>query len=345
MKPLLLVSTALFVLLLSLTACGEAAPPSAEQAAYSSPSPPPPSPTQTFTPTPTATLTPSPTRTPTPAYTRTSTPTRIPATLQISPLDGMTVRYIYPGSFQMGGDVDQAMTECRIWFEPFSHSACDINWFLDEAPIHTVTLDAFWMDTTEVTNAMYARCVAAGACSAPIERDFLSTPSHYGELAYADYPVTDVVWSQAVTYCAWVGGTLPTEAQWEYAARGRQAGLLYPWGNTFDGTLANICDVSCGGNRYFDDGYADTAPVGSYPANGLGLFDMAGNVEEWTLDWYGRYTRGAATNPTGPVNGQTRVIRGGGCYTSGDATRVAHRNWNYPDIPFEDIGFRCVRAP
>ncbi len=254
-----------------------------------------------------------------------------------SAVDGMVQVYIPGGTFQMGEDADRALEQCQLLDELFTDTTCERNWFTDEEPVHTVTLDAFWMDQSEVTNGMYAKCVAEGACTPP-------QISNYREVSYADYPVINVDWNQAAAYCVWAGRKLPTEAQWEYAARGGLVGAQYPWGDTFDGSLANFCDGSCSlswANPNFNDGYADTAPVGSYPANRFGLFDMAGNAWEWVADCYGTYSGEAMENPTGPACEDTRVLRGGSCYDTGYYLRVSSRDLGGPDDWLYYVGFRC----
>ncbi|HNZ13336.1 MAG TPA: SUMF1/EgtB/PvdO family nonheme iron enzyme [Anaerolineaceae bacterium] len=137
----------------------------------------------------------------------------------------------------------------------------------DERPKHTVYLDAYWIDQTEVTNAQYARCVAAGACREPESKDSNTRDSYYGASQYADYPVISVSWSNAADYCSWAGRQLPSEAQWEKAARGTD-GWLYPWG--YESPSANLLN--------YDRNSGDTTVVGSYPdgASPYGALDMAG---------------------------------------------------------------------
>jgi formylglycine-generating enzyme required for sulfatase activity len=233
------------------------------------------------------------------------------------PTDGMVMVYVPGGIFQMGSAEGDA----------------------NEQPVHSVTLDGFWIDQTEVTNAQYARCVAAGLCNPPSESHSVTRDSYYGDSQYDDYPVIWMNWYDATTYCQWAGGRLPTEAEWEYAARGPD-GHDCPWGNDPpDDSLANF-----GGNE------GDTTKVGSYPdgRSWVGAMDMAGNVWEWVNDWYGRYPSEPQVNPTGPASGewgQYRVLRGGSWYGNGEFVRAAGRNLTQPDNRNASLGFRCVVEP
>jgi formylglycine-generating enzyme required for sulfatase activity len=203
----------------------------------------------------------------------------------------------------------------------------------DEEPVHTVALDAFWLDRTEVTNAQWALCVAAGACRASAYAD----DSRFNG---ATQPVVGVSWEDAAAYAAWVGGRLPTEAEWEYAARGPES-LVYPWGNEWETGLANCWERDC------QDGYEYTAPVGSFPegASWVGAVDLTGNVWEWVADRYGAYPSSRQVNPTGPASGDPRVLRGGSFSGLQYITRCAFRNGGSPNVRGGYGGFRVVVAP
>jgi len=261
------------------------------------------------------------------------------------PADGMVMVYVPGGEFQMGSDddeVDAALEMCQAYYVP----PCERAWFENEQPVHPVVLDGFWLDPTEVTNAQYRRCVEAGACSSPKQSDSDTRQAYYGDSAYDDYPVVQVTWGQGDAYCRWAGGRLPTEAEWEWAARGPE-GRRYPWGEEYDGTRLNSCDVNCGyewAEDAFDDGYGDTAPVGSYPdgASWCGALDLAGNVWEWTADWYGEYSTERQSNPAGPSSGTSRALRGDAADGTRAVSRAAARHGMKPGRAYEYTGFRCV---
>ena len=211
----------------------------------------------------------------------------------------------------------------------------------DEHPQHTVYLDAFWIDKTEVSNAMYQKCVAAGACQ--------PSDDYGSDFNAPTQPAVGVSWHDAQAYCQWAGKRLPTEAEWEKAARGPD-GRKYPWGNEWDVhriKRLNFADKNTDYNwsdKEADDGYQHTAPVGSYPAGAspYGALDMAGNVWEWVADWYDAnyYANSPDRNPPGPDSGQLRVMRGYSWIN--DYVRAAGRLGDSPAIHVKGSGFRCL---
>jgi formylglycine-generating enzyme required for sulfatase activity len=192
----------------------------------------------------------------------------------------------------------------------------------DEKPYHQVTLPAFAIDTTEVTGAEYAACVAAGPCPT-------------ANTSQQDGPAVLVTWAGADAYCRWAGNRLPNEAEWEKAARGTD-GRVYPWGNDApDCTRAQT--AACGGTP---------GPVGAHPAGASpsGAQDMAGNVWEWVADWYQSdyYGQSPADSPPGPATGVNRVKRGGATAFTDPPPRVSLRVSTPPNAADSTTGFRCV---
>jgi formylglycine-generating enzyme required for sulfatase activity len=277
----------------------------------------------------------------------------IPANWRVAVLPGgvESGQVLVPaGAFMMGADDEDSDT--------------------DEDPIHEVRLDAFWLDVTEVTNAQYAAFVA--------DTGFITADELDGEgytvltdtfenvrganwrhprgpesdiVGQDDLPVTMVSYDDARAYCAWAGGRLPTEAQWEYAARGPDA-PLYPWGDVFSDQRVNACDRNCPmswADDSFNDGYTFAAAVATFGGgvSWVGAEDMAGNVWEWTADWWDEtyYARSPVDNPTGPsgsVDEDGKSVRGG-AWSSTDqgvrsTTRVSVGAWR----GHFDVGFRCV---
>jgi formylglycine-generating enzyme required for sulfatase activity len=232
------------------------------------------------------------------------------------PTDDMVMSFIPAGEFEMGS------TESN----PCGH--------LDEFPQHIVYLDGYWIDQTQVTSAQYRRCVDNEGCEAPASCGWGA--GTYDEESKVDHPVVCVTWEEARTYCAWAGGRLPTEAQWEKAAQGGD-GRAYPWGEEFD---AGKCNSG-------ESGINEPTPVRLYSPGGdspYGLADMAGNVWEWMIDWYDidYYAKASSQNPTGPAAGDRKALRGGSYY--GDLCN-ARTTYRYYDIPYgrgPGVGFRCV---
>jgi formylglycine-generating enzyme required for sulfatase activity len=195
---------------------------------------------------------------------------------------------------------------------------------LDDRPAHAVTLSAFQLDKHEVTNAQYQIFV---------DKTGHPAPYHWAGKHPADLPVYNVAWDDANAYCQWKGERLPTEAEWEYAARGGKDGMDYPWGDRLDVKLARF-NVATG-----------PGPVATFPPNGFGLYDMAGNVSEWTADWFDGtyYQNSPAVDPKGPATGEYKVIRGGAWSDNGRRITVFFRNWVRPDQRTPNLGFRCAR--
>lgn len=251
---------------------------------------------------------------------------------RLSSVDGMSQIYIPDGTFRMGGLDADAQS--------------------DEMPAHSVTMKGFWMDKFEVTNAMFFACVQTGACEPPRYFKSDTRESYFNNPEFNDFPVVYVTWLQADTYCKWAGRRLPTEAEWEYAARGTDF-RTYPWGDERP-------DSSRGNFNFF---VGDTTRVGSYPAGAspFGVLDLSGNVAEWVADYYDSnyYAQGASINPSGPGARSEyfqRVIRGGTFQDAFKDVRLAGRasirgsNPNASDPLSQDylgevspkIGFRCA---
>ena len=244
-----------------------------------------------------------------------------PDRLMTNARDGLDYVKIPAGSFTMGcveGDPD-----------------C----YPRETPRHRVTITKeFWMGRTEVPVGAFEAFLDATGGSMPAEPGSGAMPGYNDGWRKKDHPMVKVTWDEAQSYCQWAGGRLPTEAEWEYAARGGLAGTRYPWGGERSHDMAN----------YWRSGGFDrwkyTAPVASFPANGFGLFDMAGNVYEWTADWYDLhyYDRSPEVDPPGPSSGRRRVARGGGGFINSKVLRVSARLSADPGIRNVGLGLRCV---
>lgn len=256
-----------------------------------------------------------------------------------------------------------------------------------EGPIRAVTLDPFWVDRCAVTNESFSRFVADTAYQTEAERFgwsfvFAGDLSDGGRgiqesdavpgvpwwkrvyganwmhpegpgsdaLSRTNHPVVHVSWNDAAAYAAWCGKRLPTEAEWEFAARGGLEQALYPWGDTLTPDGEHLCNIWQGlfpESNTAEDGFASTAPVSTFKPNAYGLYNVVGNVWEWCADWFSRDWHASATrdNPQGPPKGVARVMRGGSylCHESYcNRYRVAARSSNTPDSSTTNIGFRCV---
>jgi formylglycine-generating enzyme required for sulfatase activity len=255
-----------------------------------------------------------------------------------SPIDGATLNCVPAGEFLMGTADDDRL-------------ASD-----DERPQHRVYLDAYWIDRTEVANAEFARCMAAGACRPDVYDTAASTYVPYAvHPDYQNYPALLYEVDVAAAYCQWAGRRLPTEAEWEKAARGT-VNRRFPWGNDIDCSHATYFDCvrntvqsadSMNGPRCGYSYFCPTVQVDAHPAGAspYGPLNMAGNVWEWVADWYSPdyYSISPATNPTGPAAGEYRVLRGGGAKSFERDLHVTARARGSASHFFDgQLGFRCA---
>ncbi|HLO30493.1 MAG TPA: SUMF1/EgtB/PvdO family nonheme iron enzyme [Anaerolineales bacterium] len=230
---------------------------------------------------------------------------------------GVLMRLVAAGSFIMGSDS---------------------NTFPDQRPMHRVDLDVYYIDKYEVTNAQYKACVNAGACQPPTQLDSNTHSSYFGNPQFNDYPVIYVDWNMSKAYCEWRGARLPTEAEWEKAARGTD-GRTAPWGEGGDCQKANY--MGCVG---------DTTKVGSYDSgkSPYGVYDMVGNVWEWVADFYDANYYASlppnVLNPLGPPSGTTHPLHGSSWHPYDHDTNVAFRGNRFPTESSSIFGFRCVRS-
>lgn len=243
----------------------------------------------------------------------------------------------------------------------------------DEYPAHRVTLKPFYLDATEVTNEEFAQFISVTHYQTDAEKQgsawvFKQGQKDWEETKGADWrhplgpdstitnlmnhPVMNVSWQDAAAYAKWAGKRLPTEAEWEYAARGGRAGQFYPWGNQLKPQgkpLANFWQGVWPNENKLEDNFYYTAPVASFAPNDFGLYDLIGNVWEWTADWYGAdyYAHSPTRDPKGPRKGEMRVARGGSWFCSENycgAYRVGFRGQSPIDSGFNNVGFRCARS-
>jgi formylglycine-generating enzyme required for sulfatase activity len=253
---------------------------------------------------------PPPTPTPRPSPTPTEEPAETPAEVEAVPMIDVEMILIPAGEFTLGTNEGSP----------------------EDGPAQTVNLPAYEIDRFEVTNDDFAKFVQATGYVTDAENTGGQTWLKYAE-GRGNHPVVKVTWNDAVAFCEWAGKRLPTEQEWEKAARGPE-GWNYPWGNTFDGTKANVKET----------GLRGTAAVGSFPdgASAYGVEDMAGNVWEWTTSWFQPYPGNAVANQY--FGERFRVTRGGAWFEEAPQVASHNRNAAAPDITAnDDVGFRCVR--
>ena len=273
--------------------------------------------------------------------------------LAVNPQDGERYVWITPGNFQMGCSPDDRACQ--------DEDHVGVARFANERPRHRVVISkGFWMGQTEVTIGAYRKYAKATGAIVP-EELVLAAPERFRLQGFPqgdDYPIVYVTWDEAARYCEWAGGRLPTEAEWEYAARAGSPAAAYgkveevAWyadnsgrsridSNELWETASSPSDFE---QRLRDSGN-DTHPVGMKTPNEFGLYDMLGNVWEHSADWYGAtyYEVSEVIDPGGPSGGEFRVTRGGSWRSRPLGVRVSIRAWMLPDHRFSDIGFRCVR--
>lgn len=291
-----------------------------------------------YTPEPaTVIILPSKTNTPESTQTPTKTPTQIPTATRTLMLTQTFTAFPYPTEIIDANGVEMVLVPAGEFIMG------DNNGQEDEKPAHRVYLDAFYIDVYEVTNKRYQDCVNAGMCQPPVTMSSETRSSYFGNPKYDNYPVIYVSWNMSKTYCEWRSAGLPTEAQWEKAARGIDE-RKYPWGSERpDCSKVNFLDLSTG------NCVGDTTAVGSYE-NGkspYGVYDMGGNVWEWIADWYSEtyYQNSPVSNPTGPDVGQFRMSRGGGWYGQDNHLYTYGRHVSLNPYPhgYHDSGFRCAK--
>lgn len=269
--------------------------------------------------------------------------------IKIHPLDGSEMVFITEGEFIMGSD---SLELQEIW-KKLGWNPEELAFTKSEQPAHRVRLDGFWMYRTLVTVGQYREFAEEKNLPFP-------EPPSYG---WAEKnPMVKITWEEAAYYCECQGGRLPTEAEWEYAARAGKTGLngqsrsIFVWGDSFlTAPVGNFADQTFLDSRYYNhdnfhgfkgytDGFATASPVKSFPPNDFRIYDMAGNVLEWCSDWYSDSypTDSLLVNPKGPESGNRKVLRGGAFDTTPTITRIARRLGNFPEIRHEEKGFRCV---
>ena len=250
--------------------------------------------------------------------------------------DDMVMVYVPGGEFQMGSN--------------------DSDSFDNESPEHTVYLNSYWIDKYEVNSTQFSEFLNETLNQNNENLIYIGSQTNINivggqalpDSGFENHPINYVTWEGAAAYCEWSGGRLPTEAEWEKAARGIDS-WVYPWGNSFSGTNLNFCDANCSQewkDSSVNDGYAETAPVGNFPGGSspYGAEDMSGNVWEWVSDWYDAdyYYSSPYKSPDGPTSGDTHIVRGGS-YLNYDLYLRTTNRFNTTNINKRvDFGFRCV---
>ena len=259
-------------------------------------------------------------------------------------LDNFMMVRVPIGTFKMGSSFvenKRHLKKCRKY-----DKSCELWWFNDEYPDRLIFLDSYWIDIHEVTNEKYLKFVLATGHRFALDETCETDKCREGNLWQGAsfpprinrQPVTQVSWYDADAYCRWRGKRLPSEAEWEKAARG-PSGNLYPWGSGSPKKRATY------GRKW--RGVFTMTDVGTYSqgASLYGLYDMAGNVWEWVDDWYDLkyYNWGRKKNPIGPAEGEFKVVRGGSWVNHPDTLRSSFRRWSQPEVRFNDTGFRCAK--
>jgi formylglycine-generating enzyme required for sulfatase activity len=277
----------------------------------------------------------------------------VPIDLPVVAFDEHNVPMVFvpAGTFTMGSDLDEAVEACeQRMSRDYPDIECRPSSFWVETPPHRVALDAYWIDQFEVTFEQWAACVQDGGCEDVLSLIDITIPSQ------DDFPFNWVNYDLAAQYCEWRNARLPTEEEWEYAARGPDS-FLYPWGDEFRGDYTNACDRDCGRELFnvsWDDGYSFVAPVGSFEMDKswVGAYDMLGNVSEWVqgpFEPFEGYEYNLDETPWFFRNRRPSATLRGGCYISSHYDLSNALRWGIePDyeVPVDFCaGFRCVRSP